>query len=93
MSTTLLTILYAFAVAAGSDAPAASIVNTDAKKYTLDISCDGMTSHPTIAPKATLADVLSEGCTVKIQDGASFTVKNTNNLVIVKGKLTESAKS
>ena len=90
MTAPLIAALCALAIGAGSEIIAGSIINKDAKKYTLDVTCDGTTMHPTIGPKSTLTDAVSKGCAIKLsKDAPSYSVRGDNGVVIADGKISE----
>jgi hypothetical protein len=71
-------------------AAAGNLINKDTKSYDVDVTCDGATTHTTLAPNATQEDGVSKACIVKIKGGATHTVKDDSNVTIKGGKLSES---
>lgn len=84
-----MTLTAAACLFGSGSAFAGNLVNKDVKAYDVDVTCDGATTHTTLAAKATQEDLVSKGCVIKIKGGAAHTVKGDKDITIKDGKLGE----
>ena len=75
----------------GGTAWAGDLVNKDAAKYDLEVSCGaGGTTHTSISGNTTQSGRAGKGCTIKIKGGDSIKASGNKDVIIKNGKLSES---
>lgn len=89
----LMEFVVKFVIASGflffaSQAFAGSLINKDSSKYSYEVHCGG-TTKTSIGANTTNSGGAKKGCTIKLENGATYKVDGDEDVLIKNGKMSK----